>query len=160
MRNSIFLISKAQRNFSKELFDSVEAQRNSAIAERHFRTKLKCNLTSAIEILQHSVRSSTFFSILDRKKVKNLLKKADIYQYYNQNRTKLSSMYRIALLTEKMSESAIKAQQILKTLGRNSVRLCHVYLVIVRLCFGYYVTVIANSCFSSLFAVSVSRLAK
>ena len=106
MRNSIFLISEAQRNFSKELFDSVEAQRNSAIAERHFRTKLKCNLTSAIEILQHSGRSSAFFSILDRKRVKNLLKKADIYQYYNQNRTKLSSMYRIALLTEKMSESA------------------------------------------------------
>ena len=28
-------------------------------------------------------------------------KKADIYQYYNQNGTKLSLMYTIALLTEK-----------------------------------------------------------
>ena len=34
-----FLISEAHRNFCNELFDSVEAQRNSAIAERHFRTK-------------------------------------------------------------------------------------------------------------------------
>ena len=41
-----------------------------------------------------------------------------------------------------------------------SVRLCHVYLVIVRLCFVCYVTVIAYSCFSSLFAVSVSWLAE
>ena len=40
MRNFIFLISEAQCNFRNELFDSVEAQRNSAIAERHFRTKL------------------------------------------------------------------------------------------------------------------------
>ena len=48
MRNLIFLLSEAQRNFRNELFDSVEAQRNSAIAERHFRTKLKRNLTSAI----------------------------------------------------------------------------------------------------------------
>ena len=36
------------------------------------------------------------------------------------------------------------------------VRLCHVHLVIVRLWFVYYVTVIANRCFSSLFAVLVS----
>ena len=46
MCNLIILISEAQRNFRNELFDSVEAQRNSAIAERHFRTKLKRNLTS------------------------------------------------------------------------------------------------------------------
>ena len=31
-------------------FDSVEAQRNSSIAERHFRTKLKRNLTFGVEI--------------------------------------------------------------------------------------------------------------
>ena len=37
-------VSEAQRNFRNELFGSVEAQRNSAIAERHFRTKLKRNL--------------------------------------------------------------------------------------------------------------------
>ena len=50
VRNLIFLISEAQRKFRNERFDSVEAQRNSAIAERPFRTKLKCNLTSATEI--------------------------------------------------------------------------------------------------------------
>ena len=50
MRDLIFLFSEAQRNFRNKLFDSVEAQRNSAIAERYFRTKLKRNLTSAIGI--------------------------------------------------------------------------------------------------------------
>ena len=62
MSNLIFLISEAQRNFSNKLFDSVEAQRNSAIAERHFRTKLKRNLTSAIEISQHNANTA-FFAI-------------------------------------------------------------------------------------------------
>ena len=64
MRNLIFLISEAQRNFRNELFDSVEAQRNSAIAEQHFRTKLKRNLTSAIEISHHNANTA-FFAILD-----------------------------------------------------------------------------------------------
>ena len=64
MRNLIFLLSEAQRNFRNELFDSVEAQRNSAIAERYFRTKLKRNLTSAIEISQHNA-NTTFFAISD-----------------------------------------------------------------------------------------------
>ena len=64
MRNLIFLISEAQRNFRNELFDSVEAQRNSAIAEQHFRTKLKRNLTSAIEISHHNA-NTVFFAILD-----------------------------------------------------------------------------------------------
>ena len=54
MRSFIFLTSEAQRNFRNELFRSVEAQRNSAIAEQRFRTKLKRNLTSAIEISQHN----------------------------------------------------------------------------------------------------------
>ena len=58
MRNLIFLLSEAQRNFRNELFDSVEAQRNSAIAERYFRTKLKRNLTSAIEISQHNANTA------------------------------------------------------------------------------------------------------
>ena len=40
MRILIFLSSKAQRNFGNELFDSVEVQRNSAIAEQHFCIKL------------------------------------------------------------------------------------------------------------------------
>ena len=55
-----------QRNFRNECFDSVEAQRNSAITEQHFRTKLKRNLTSAIEISQHNA-NTTFFAVFDRK---------------------------------------------------------------------------------------------
>ena len=66
MRNLIFSISEAQRNFRNELFNSVEAQRNSATAERHFRTKLKRNLTSAIEISQHNANTG-LFSILCKK---------------------------------------------------------------------------------------------
>ena len=73
MRYLIFLISEAQRNFCNELFDSVEAQRNSAIAERHFLTKLKRNLTSAIEISQHNANTA-FFGILDRGRVNNFLR--------------------------------------------------------------------------------------
>ena len=41
MRNLIFLISEAQRSFRNEFFHSVKAQRNSAIAEQRFCTKLK-----------------------------------------------------------------------------------------------------------------------
>ena len=104
MRNLIFLISDAQRCFRNELFDSVEAQRNSSIAERHFGTKLKRNLTSAIEISQHNVNNA-FFASLFRKRVNSLLKKAEIYQYYDWDGTKLSSMYRILLLTKKNFES-------------------------------------------------------
>ena len=62
MCNLIFLLSEAQRNFRNELFDSVEAQRNSAIAERHFRIKLKRNPTSAIEISQHNANTAFFFN--------------------------------------------------------------------------------------------------
>ena len=64
MRNLIFLLSEAQRNFRNELFDSVEAQRNSAIAERYFRTKLKRNLASTIEISQHNANTA-FIAISD-----------------------------------------------------------------------------------------------
>ena len=64
MRNLIFLLSEVQRNFHNELFDSVEAQRNSAIAEWHFRSKLQRNLTSAIEISQHNA-NTVFFAISD-----------------------------------------------------------------------------------------------
>ena len=79
MRNLIFVISETQPNFRNGLFNSVEAQRNSAIAERHFCTQLKRNLTSAIEISQHNVNTA-IFAIFDRKIVNNLPKKADIYQ--------------------------------------------------------------------------------
>ena len=101
--NLIFLISEAQRNFRHKLFDSVEAQRNSAIADRHFLTKLKHNLTSAIEISHHNPNTE-FLWVLDRKSVNNLLKfikKAKIYQYYDRNGIKLSLRYRIALSTKK-----------------------------------------------------------
>ena len=57
---------KAQRNFRNELFDSVEAQGNSAIAKRHFRTKLEWNLTSAYEISLHNANTA-FFAILAEK---------------------------------------------------------------------------------------------
>ena len=53
-----FLISEAQRNFRNELFASVEAQRNYAIAERHVLTKLQLNLTPAIEISQHNANTA------------------------------------------------------------------------------------------------------
>ena len=64
MRSLIFLISEAQCNFRNELFDSVEAKRNFAIVEQHFRTKLKCNGTSAIKISHHNANTA-FFAILD-----------------------------------------------------------------------------------------------
>ena len=67
MRNLFFVISEAQRNFRNKLFNSVEAQRNSAIAERHSCTKLKRNLTSATEISQHNANTA-FFAILGKKK--------------------------------------------------------------------------------------------
>ena len=64
MRSLIFLISEVQCNLRNELFDSVEAKRNSAIAEQHFRTKLKRNGTSAIKISHHNANTA-FFAILD-----------------------------------------------------------------------------------------------
>ena len=77
MHNLIFLIAEALRNFRNGIFDSVKAQSNSAIAERHFRTKLKRNLTSAIKIPQRQTNIA-FFAILDPKRVSNLLKNAEI----------------------------------------------------------------------------------
>ena len=91
------------------LSDSAEAQRNFAIAERHFGTKLKRNLTSEIEISQDNA-NAVIFAILDRKRVNNLLKKTDIYQYYDRNGTKLSVIYVIAPLTEKNFESAAQSK--------------------------------------------------
>ena len=75
MRNLFFLIFEALRNFRNELFDSVEAQRNFVIAERHFCSKQKRNPTSAIEILQHNAIIA-FFSILGKKRVIKLLKRS------------------------------------------------------------------------------------
>ena len=50
-----------------------------------------------------------FFVILDR--ANNLLKKADIYQAYDRNETKLNAMYKIVLLTEKNFESATQLKR-------------------------------------------------
>ena len=51
----------------------IQLKRNviPAIAEQQFRTKLKRNLTSAIEISQHN-SNTAFFAILVRKRVRNL----------------------------------------------------------------------------------------
>ena len=51
----------------------------SASAERQFCTKLKRNLTSAIEISLRNANTA-FFAILNKKKADSLLKKADIYR--------------------------------------------------------------------------------
>ena len=61
MRNLIFNFWSAAQ-LPNELFDSVEAQRNSAIAERHFPTKLKCNLNSTIKVFQHKPNTAFFAS--------------------------------------------------------------------------------------------------
>ena len=58
MRNFIFLTSEAQRNYRNEIFLAIEAQCNCAIAEQRFRTKLKRNLTSAIEISPHNANAA------------------------------------------------------------------------------------------------------
>ena len=81
MRNLIFLISKVQRNFRNKLFDTVEGQ-NSAIAKRHFGTKSKRSLTSAIKISKAQSKYC-IFAMLDRKEVSKLLKKADIHQSFD-----------------------------------------------------------------------------
>ena len=68
MHNLVSLICKVLHNFRNELFYSVEVQHNSAIAERHFRTKLERNLTSAIKISQHiHTANIAFLATLDGK---------------------------------------------------------------------------------------------
>ena len=102
MRNLIFLVSEVQCNFAMNFL--IQLKRN-AIAERHFRTTLKRNLTYATEISQHNA-TTAFFAILESKRVSNLINKPNIYECYDQNGAQLSSMYRIALLTEKRIKSA------------------------------------------------------
>ena len=108
MRDLIFLISEAQRNFRNELFDSVEAQHNSAIAERHFRTKLKRNLPSAKWISQHNANTAVFATW--DKKEQIIAKEGRHLLILRSNGTKWSSnsMYRMAQLTEKKK---LKAQR-------------------------------------------------
>ena len=67
MRNLIFVVSETQRNFRNELFDSDEAQ--AQLQNGIFCTKLKRNLTSAIQILQHNANTA-FLAIFDKKRVK------------------------------------------------------------------------------------------
>ena len=57
-RNKLFRSVEAQGNFRNKLFRSVEAQRNSAIAKQRFRTKLKRNVTSTLEISQHNANAA------------------------------------------------------------------------------------------------------
>ena len=57
-------------------------------------------------MFHNTMQIPRFFAILDRKIVNNLLKKIDVYQYYDRNGTKLSSRYKTALLTEKIFENA------------------------------------------------------
>ena len=59
-------VQRKMRNFHNELFDSVEAHRNSAVAERHFYSKLKRKVTFGIEISTHN-KNAAFFAILDGK---------------------------------------------------------------------------------------------
>ena len=61
---------ETQRNFRNELVDSVKAQRHSAIAERHFRTKFKRNPISAI-IISQDTANTAFFASFDGKKANN-----------------------------------------------------------------------------------------
>ena len=89
MRNLFFLIFKAQRNFRNDLFDLVVVQRNSTIAKRHFCTKLKRNLTSAIEISKDNANTA-YFAIFDRKRANNLLRRPTFYQNSDRNGTNLS----------------------------------------------------------------------
>ena len=103
MRNLIFLLSEARSATSAMNF-LIQLKRN-AIPERYFCTKLKSNLTSAIEISQHNANTA-FFAILDWKRVNNLQNK-----YYDGNGAKLSSMYRIALLTKKNFQSATQLKR-------------------------------------------------
>ena len=49
-----------------------------------------------------------FFALLDQKRENDLLNKPEIYQYYDGNGAKLSSMYKIALLITKNFESAMQ----------------------------------------------------
>ena len=70
--------------------------KRKVITERHFRTKLKRNLTSAIEI-SHRNANTAFFAILDRKRVNNLLKEGRHLAILRSQWNKISLMYRIAL---------------------------------------------------------------
>ena len=52
---------KAQRNFRNKFFDSIE------IAEWHFCTKLKRNLTSEIEISQHNANTPFLRFLIEKE---------------------------------------------------------------------------------------------
>ena len=108
MRNLIFLISKAQRNFRNELFGSVEA-RQFHDYETAFSYQVKAQPNFCIWNFTTQCKYRTFCNFW-QKRVNNLLKIADIYQYFDRNGTKLRSMYKIALLTEKKKKN-LKAQR-------------------------------------------------
>ena len=75
MRNLSFLISEAERNFHNELFDSVEAQRNS---ETTFSYQVKAQPNFRHRDFTTQCKYRIFFELRE-KKVNHLLNKADIY---------------------------------------------------------------------------------
>ena len=68
------------------------------------------NLTFAIVISQRSANTA-FFADLDRKRVHNLPKRADIHQYKVRNGTTLTSIYKIALVIEKTVQSVEQSKR-------------------------------------------------
>ena len=104
MRNLIFLNSEAQCNYRNELFDSVEDQCNCGTA---FLYLVKAQPNFYNWNLTTKCKCRIFFCDFRQKRINTLLKKANIYQYYDQNGTTLSSIDKIALLTEKK----LKAQR-------------------------------------------------
>ena len=56
-------------NFHDEFIDSVEGQRNFAMAERHFGPMSKRNLTPAIKIARHN-SNKPYFCYFRQKKSK------------------------------------------------------------------------------------------
>ena len=82
------------RNCETAFSYQVKAQPN--FRNWNFTTQCKCGI----------------FAILDSKRVNNLLKKADIHHYYDRNEAKLSSMYKIALLTKKKKKKIKTAAQL------------------------------------------------
>ena len=66
-RNLIFLISDAQRNYCNNLFETVKAQRNFAIAERAFSPQVQLPQLYIIKISQHNANYRIFCDFRQKK---------------------------------------------------------------------------------------------
>ena len=73
MRNLIFLIFEAQRNFRNELYDSFEVQHNCAITERHFCKLVKAQPNFCYRNFTTQCKYRIFFEFR-RKKSKSFAK--------------------------------------------------------------------------------------